>query len=191
MRLCAENNLACRKRRIKCDEGKPTCNNCLKSKRQCEGYNQRVIFKDPLGAFAGAPYGPIQYPAPSPQVLVREQQLSAAQQRSSSQSLQIIAPKPPTVGYRQLPTHQFSHFYPGQVGPVPPQPPVNLAPNQFLSQRQPSKYTFFPPTTLMPSHRDSGGRMLLGVAVNIPPPVAQAGSSEGPTLVSSHPRRTR
>ncbi|KAH8156502.1 hypothetical protein CIB48_g11747 [Xylaria polymorpha] len=96
--------LTCRKRRIKCDEGKPTCNNCLKSKRQCEGYNQRVIFKDPLGAFAGAPYGPIQYPAPSPQV-------------------------------------------------------------------------------------DSGGRMLLGVAVNIPPPVAQAGSSEGPTLVSSHPRR--
>ncbi|KAI1437187.1 hypothetical protein GGR50DRAFT_118455 [Xylaria sp. CBS 124048] len=142
--------LTCRKRRIKCDEGKPTCNNCLKSKRQCEGYNQRVIFKDPLGAFAGAPYGPIQYPAPSPQALVREQQLSAAQQRSSSsQSLQIIAPKPPTVVYHQPVAHQFSHFYPGHAGPVPPPPPpVNLAPNQFLSQPQPSKFTFFPPTTI-------------------------------------------
>jgi hypothetical protein len=27
----------CRSRRIKCDEGKPECNNCVKSKRQCEG----------------------------------------------------------------------------------------------------------------------------------------------------------
>ncbi|KAG9828365.1 hypothetical protein KCU68_g14165, partial [Aureobasidium melanogenum] len=37
--------LTCRKRRIKCDEGKPVCKNCMKSKRQCEGYNQRVVFK--------------------------------------------------------------------------------------------------------------------------------------------------
>ncbi|KAI8629018.1 hypothetical protein F5Y19DRAFT_475578 [Xylariaceae sp. FL1651] len=140
--------LTCRKRRIKCDEGKPTCNNCVKSKRQCEGYNQRVIFKNPLGGFVGAPYGPTQYPTPSPQALVREQQLSAAQQRSSSQSLQIIAPKLPSAGYHQIATHQFSHFYPGQAGPVPPQPPVNLGPNQYLSQPQPSKFTFFPPTTV-------------------------------------------
>src|SRR5205814_8786156 len=27
---------------------RPTCANCIKSKRHCEGYNQRVIFKDPL-----------------------------------------------------------------------------------------------------------------------------------------------
>ncbi|TRX98337.1 hypothetical protein FHL15_000982 [Xylaria flabelliformis] len=166
--------LTCRKRRIKCDEGKPTCNNCLKSKRQCEGYNQRVIFKDPLGAFTGAPYGPIQYPAPSPQVLLREQQLSAAQQRSSSQSLQIIAPKPPTIDYRQLPTHQFSHFYPGQAGPVPPQPSVNLAPNQFLSQPQPSKYTFFPPTTVDAFAQGQWRQN------------APGGSSKGPVLVSPH-----
>jgi Fungal Zn(2)-Cys(6) binuclear cluster domain len=41
---------ACRKRRIKCGEERPRCGNCVKSKRQCEGYNQRVIFKDPLSA---------------------------------------------------------------------------------------------------------------------------------------------
>lgn len=40
--------LTCRKRRIKCGEERPTCANCIKSKRQCEGYNQRVIFKTPI-----------------------------------------------------------------------------------------------------------------------------------------------
>ncbi|KLO86236.1 uncharacterized protein FFNC_04587 [Fusarium fujikuroi] len=47
--------LTCRKRRIKCDEGRPTCNNCIKSERHCEGYNQRIIFKDPMGARQGVP----------------------------------------------------------------------------------------------------------------------------------------
>ncbi|KAF2805486.1 uncharacterized protein BDZ99DRAFT_574414 [Mytilinidion resinicola] len=41
--------LTCRKRRIKCGEERPICNNCIKSKRHCEGYNQRVIFKAPIG----------------------------------------------------------------------------------------------------------------------------------------------
>ncbi|KAI3318631.1 hypothetical protein HD806DRAFT_539978 [Xylariaceae sp. AK1471] len=181
--------LTCRKRRIKCDEGKPTCNNCLKSKRQCEGYNQRVIFKDPLGAFASAPYGPIQYPAPSPQALVREQ-LSAAQQRPSSQSLQIIAPKPPTVGYHQLVTHQFSHFYPGQAGPAAPQPPINLAPNQFLSQPQPSKFTFFPPTTADAFSQGQQWRQdVSGGSNQHAPRAAHDGSPKGPTVTSPHPRR--
>ncbi|KXT07386.1 hypothetical protein AC578_533 [Pseudocercospora eumusae] len=35
--------LTCRKRRIKCDEGQPTCRNCSKSKRECLGYDP--IFK--------------------------------------------------------------------------------------------------------------------------------------------------
>ena len=43
--------LACRRRRIKCGEERPTCSNCVKSKRNCEGYTPRVIFKDPLGAY--------------------------------------------------------------------------------------------------------------------------------------------
>lgn len=41
---------ACRRRRIKCGEERPTCNNCVKSKRNCQGYTPRVIFKDPLRA---------------------------------------------------------------------------------------------------------------------------------------------
>ncbi|KAI9706958.1 MAG: hypothetical protein M1820_004545 [Bogoriella megaspora] len=39
--------LTCRKRRIKCGEERPICSNCIKSKRHCEGYNQRVVFKPP------------------------------------------------------------------------------------------------------------------------------------------------
>lgn len=57
--------LTCRKRRIKCGEERPSCNNCFKSKRHCEGYNQRVIFKTPLGDWPGAhhdsPVGTLQY----------------------------------------------------------------------------------------------------------------------------------
>ncbi|KAJ5925161.1 hypothetical protein N7454_007800 [Penicillium verhagenii] len=50
--------LTCRKRRIKCGEEKPRCGNCVKSKRTCEGYAQRVVFKNPLGILG--PYGPPQ-----------------------------------------------------------------------------------------------------------------------------------
>lgn len=39
---------ACRRRRIKCGEERPICGNCIKSKRNCEGYNQRVVFKAPM-----------------------------------------------------------------------------------------------------------------------------------------------
>ncbi|KAI0478787.1 hypothetical protein GGR56DRAFT_689771 [Xylariaceae sp. FL0804] len=140
--------LTCRKRRIKCDEGRPTCNNCLKSKRQCEGYNQRVIFKDPLGAFAGVPYGPIQYPTPSPLALVREQQLTAAQQRPSAHALQIIAPKPPTLGYHHAAEDHFGQFFSNDTVPLSHHPPLDFGSNRFGPQQPPSRYTFFPPTTV-------------------------------------------
>jgi hypothetical protein len=45
--------LTCRKRRIKCGEERPICNNCTKSKRTCEGYNQRLNWKPPLADFGG------------------------------------------------------------------------------------------------------------------------------------------
>ncbi|KAI0132752.1 hypothetical protein BJ170DRAFT_700503 [Xylariales sp. AK1849] len=139
--------LTCRKRRIKCDEARPTCANCIKSKRQCEGYNQRVVFKDPLGAFA--PYGPLVYPTPTPQALLREQQLSAAAQKSTSQSLQIIAPKPPHLEYLPGEGPQFSHAFPIQGAPMAP-PPLGLESNFYGVQPTPapSKFTFFPPETI-------------------------------------------
>ncbi|KAF5978676.1 zinc finger transcription factor ace1 [Fusarium coicis] len=47
--------LTCRKHRIKCDEGKPKCNNCMKSKRHCEGYSQDVSFGGSMDAIQGVP----------------------------------------------------------------------------------------------------------------------------------------
>ncbi|KAF5970482.1 zinc finger transcription factor ace1 [Fusarium bulbicola] len=47
--------LTCRKRRIKCDEARPICNICIKTKRHCEGYSQLVSFGGSMGATKGVP----------------------------------------------------------------------------------------------------------------------------------------
>ncbi|KAL2815665.1 hypothetical protein BJX63DRAFT_430602 [Aspergillus granulosus] len=58
--------LTCRQRRIKCGEEKPICKNCTKSKRECKGYAQRLIFKNPLGIPGVLNSGPTQsQPLPS------------------------------------------------------------------------------------------------------------------------------
>lgn len=59
--------LTCRKRRIKCDEGHPSCRNCQKSKRECLGY-------DPIFKAQGVP-APIQ-PAPGAMPPMRPEQSS-------------------------------------------------------------------------------------------------------------------
>ncbi|CAJ2513783.1 Uu.00g019020.m01.CDS01 [Anthostomella pinea] len=176
----------CRKRRIKCDEGRPTCNNCLKSKRQCEGYNQRVIFKDPLG-FAGSPYGPIHYPAPSPQALLREQQLAAAQQRASSQALQIIAPKPPILGYPLMLGTQFDQFYPGQAGPVGASSTLTFEEAQFGVPPQPSRFTFFPPTTVDAFSQGQWRQESSEDLHQSSPPTGQKNTQDVGTLVPPNP----
>ena len=114
-KTCVSSNLssACRKRRIKCDEGKPTCNNCIKSKRQCEGYNTRVVFKEPMGTYQGGPFGPIVY-HPDPTDALVSAQLSSAQSKSSSSQggpLPIIAPKPPSVDFGTPATFQYAQAY--------------------------------------------------------------------------------
>ncbi|KAH7079112.1 hypothetical protein BKA63DRAFT_258683 [Paraphoma chrysanthemicola] len=40
--------ITCQERRIKCGEERPWCENCTKSKRQCEGYNARMVFETPI-----------------------------------------------------------------------------------------------------------------------------------------------
>ena len=89
--LLIAKTLACRKRRIKCDEARPTCQNCTKSKRYCEGYNQRVVFKDPYGTMQGGQFGASAYSsAASGQAHYGLQQMGS----SAQGSLQAIAPKP-------------------------------------------------------------------------------------------------
>ncbi|KAF5685235.1 zinc finger transcription factor ace1 [Fusarium circinatum] len=47
--------LACRQRRIRCDERRPTCSQCIISKRDCEGISPIVSFKGSMGAMQGVP----------------------------------------------------------------------------------------------------------------------------------------
>lgn len=47
--------LPCRERRISCGEERPVCANCVKRKRQCVDFNQRVAFKPPIGDWPDHP----------------------------------------------------------------------------------------------------------------------------------------
>lgn len=91
--------LTCRKRRIKCGEERPTCQNCIKSKRHCEGYNQRVIFKDPLNAYRPSLSTPVQVSFTKPIVGYPARHGKKAQQASAAANSHAIAPKPlPSFG---------------------------------------------------------------------------------------------
>ncbi|KAL2869874.1 putative C6 finger domain protein [Aspergillus lucknowensis] len=63
--------LTCRKRRIKCDEGHPVCRNCVKSKRECLGYDP--VFKQPT------PSSIQPAPNPQPSLVVNPQDPSSSQ----------------------------------------------------------------------------------------------------------------
>ncbi|KAH5089444.1 hypothetical protein HBH72_229680 [Parastagonospora nodorum] len=85
--------LTCRKRRIKCGEERPTCANCIKSKRQCEGYNQRVIFKTPIENWPNHPgnVSTIQYHT---SMLPGTRNQSYHPHQSQDDSLLSIQPRP-------------------------------------------------------------------------------------------------
>lgn len=83
------------------------------------------------------------FPNQTSQALVREQQLSAVQQKSSSQSLQILAPKPPGLEYHHAAGLSFSHSRPNQLGTGVPDPP-SFDPTTFSPSRGSSQYAFSP-----------------------------------------------
>ncbi|KAF5002545.1 hypothetical protein FDECE_10609 [Fusarium decemcellulare] len=145
--------LTCRKRRIKCDEGRPTCNNCIKSKRQCEGYSQRVVFKDPMGAIQGGPYGPALYPPGSSHLV------GHLQAKTSSQGpLPIIAPKPPSFNYHGHPNAPYGHYVHGQ-SPIPPGAYDFNAPAVPHPYHQPSSMMPPPPPPPPAEHRTEYARI--------------------------------
>ncbi|KAF2748876.1 hypothetical protein M011DRAFT_518479 [Sporormia fimetaria CBS 119925] len=90
--------LTCRRRRIKCGEERPTCGNCIKSKRNCEGYTQRVIFKPPIQDWPSHPSAVSTMPYHSSMMPG-----SRAPEHSSPQSPEIQSPS-------------FHHYHPGQFG---------------------------------------------------------------------------
>ncbi|KAJ6172173.1 hypothetical protein N7470_001240 [Penicillium chermesinum] len=89
--------LTCRKRRIKCGEEKPICSNCVKSRRVCEGYAQRVVFKNPLGILGAAPPEHTQDPHVQQQAevpLYSEYGPLPPQQQAAATQRPMLAPRP-------------------------------------------------------------------------------------------------
>lgn len=107
--------LTCRKRRIKCGEERPTCANCIKSKRQCEGYNQRVVFKPPIGDWPNHPgvVSTIQYHT-SMLPGTRTQPY-----RGPEPSAPLPENAPASIQPRPISNFDFRHIDP-QTGAVPP-----------------------------------------------------------------------
>ncbi|KJZ79919.1 hypothetical protein HIM_00633 [Hirsutella minnesotensis 3608] len=146
--------LTCRKRRIKCDENKPRCKNCIKSKRECEGYNQRVVFKDPMGAQQGH-FAPAMYPAGAS--YLSDPLVSHLVKTQNPMPLQAIAPKPSHFDYTQphaMPSqhpHSINAFSHGPISTAVHPPMANpLAASGFFPERDQSAfpgylYSHFPP----------------------------------------------
>ncbi|TLD21249.1 hypothetical protein PspLS_08987 [Pyricularia sp. CBS 133598] len=133
--------LTCRKRRIKCDEQKPTCNNCIKSKRQCTYGSQRVIFKEPISAYGG-PYGPMGYQSvhgPGMNAQMAAATAAAARSRQQPGPLPIIAPRPPAAVGPQPGGPEFGGPYQGVPQAMPFTDPSGM------SFATPGAYPAYPP----------------------------------------------
>ncbi|KAL4892136.1 hypothetical protein BDV59DRAFT_58119 [Aspergillus ambiguus] len=77
--------LTCRKRRIKCDEGHPVCRNCVKSKRECLGYDP--VFKQQPTPSAIQPA-----PNPHPSLVVNPQDPAASTPPTTTSSYPAAPP---------------------------------------------------------------------------------------------------
>ncbi|UKZ73989.1 hypothetical protein TrVFT333_001643 [Trichoderma virens FT-333] len=151
--------LTCRRRRIKCDEGRPICHNCIKSRRDCEGYSQRVIFKEPLGSFS-SPFNQAIFSGPSGIV---DESLPAHRQ-SSRGLFPAIAPRPPTFDQHQhgLPLQPASAPYQQQFhrGPVLQDPAAySMGSGQFLQTPYNPQF----PNPLLAAEANGGLVTLLGL----------------------------
>ncbi|EMC93489.1 hypothetical protein BAUCODRAFT_243073 [Baudoinia panamericana UAMH 10762] len=154
--------LTCRKRRIKCTEERPVCRNCIKSKRHCEGYNQRVVFKPPQFDYRPAPHGGAHItfqagPVPGPSIPYRTEYLPP--QPSFGTPLQLLprpletfVPPPIPQPHAYGPQHHYSrsHQFPlgdkaqNGAGYAPP----STSPIHTQQPLQPHDFAVQPPTRL-------------------------------------------
>jgi hypothetical protein len=162
--------LTCRKRRIKCGEERPTCANCIKSKRQCEGYNQRVIFKPPIGDWPNHPgvVSTIQYHTsmlpgtrnqsyrgPEPVTAVQESMLGSIQPRphgsfdfSHIDPSSGPGPSEPQQGYAgRNPSYTHEQAY-QQPLPSPLHQQPLPSPNHQAHSHTPTASYFPPPSSM-------------------------------------------
>jgi hypothetical protein len=162
--------LTCRKRRIKCGEERPTCANCIKSKRQCEGYNQRVIFKPPIGDWPNHPgvVSTIQYHTsmlpgtrnqsyrgPEPAAAMQENMLGSIQPRmhgsydfSHIDPSSAPGPSDPQQGFTEgNPNYPHEQAY-QQPLPSPLHQQPLQSPNHQVHNHTPTASYFPPPPTM-------------------------------------------
>ena len=133
---------ACRKRRIKCGEERPTCANCVKSRRSCEGYAPRLTFRDPLSAIVPGWQVREHFSIPTGNGVAGQVARSA-----NGNQLPAILPRPMPISQLPLP-------------PVPP-PQAKLSSKPLVNGFQPTTNSFnvppsnpeVPPLTLHEPYR--------------------------------------
>ncbi|TDZ65147.1 hypothetical protein CTRI78_v003651 [Colletotrichum trifolii] len=151
------------------------------SKRHCEGYNQRVIFKDPIGSFnLNGVYGPVVYP-PEPSQPPFRQIPNPPPKSSNAPLLAPIAPKPPQhLGYHGQSVLQYGQGFPGQL-PLHQQPSPPFDFNQL-----PFGHSQMPPTpsSTLPISPESFQGPFAGIPHSIVSPSTDDGAfPAGPSSV--------
>ncbi|KAK4227428.1 transcriptional regulatory protein moc3 [Podospora fimiseda] len=154
--------LTCRKRRIKCDEGHPTCNNCKKSKRECLGYDP--IFKQQQGPASIQP-APSSQPSTPATTIPSSATTPTVPSSSASHSYQatyppppapIVAYEPPVSNTPQNIKHDPAYDYSAAIDPAlqaadastAPSAPVSHYQQHSIKYRIPSTHTSFPAKTM-------------------------------------------
>lgn len=144
--------LTCRKRRIKCGEERPVCKNCIKSKRHCEGYSQRVVFKPPTFEYRAAPNGGAHItfqagPMAMPMPMLSMHPGQMPQYMVDPNAYPDLVPRPDQqfMPYLQQPMNHFGPPAPQQMPfpgflmpsqPAPVQQHVPMAYNQLMNGQQ-------------------------------------------------------
>ncbi|KUJ14815.1 uncharacterized protein LY89DRAFT_122668 [Mollisia scopiformis] len=127
----------CRTRRIKCDETKPTCNQCAKSRRQCPGYKDDfdLVFRNETQATERRARRAVNSKKVSAQITFANQQssFSTIQDNSDDDSQALI-----------LPNTDITQFSPPETISIPyeQQAPCFFVTNYVLTPRQASRGYF-------------------------------------------------
>ncbi|KAM3419126.1 hypothetical protein BST61_g5074 [Cercospora zeina] len=182
--------LTCRKRRIKCDEGLPTCRNCQKSKRECLGY-------DPI--FKQQPSPANIQPAPSAHNTPPNSASAAAGSHVSSNHYAAPPPFPgaapaflPAAAAAAMPHGEQPHYdshYP-HAAPLDPAlagaehvPHMATHHNNYPSSLQPARRVRVVPVDELCSLNDIPPKCHLREAA---PPVSPASQQETETFFKYH-----
>ncbi|CAI7650077.1 unnamed protein product [Penicillium discolor] len=117
--------ITCKAKRLKCDEVKPSCQQCERRKVQCGGYK-----KD----FKWRPFEEVNFTSGRPTVTKAKKTNSSSQQASSVAKIGQTFPTPPTTEQSASPIRIQSHKFDGSRSP--PDSPLHSSPistNSFLS----------------------------------------------------------